>query len=207
MTTPTPDGFIRIWDQFGQFYDIDNKNKLWDEALKRSKAGEKRIDFPMAQITDAMEWGWWSCFNTQQKWLESCGVPFPNHKTLFGLEDASDYQLRKMLQEFGGHVMWLEANIGVMEGRLSALKSGYAAAVLVASGKSDDKKATGKSKEAEAIAGSETLRQTKRMQIEQETVLETAKGMLEGYKKAWETVSRVITSVVAERDMTTSRHP
>lgn len=196
---------VRVQDQYGETYDIDQRSTLWADALARYEAGEQPIQYPISMITNALEWGWWSCFQQQREWLEGCGVPVPDHKLLFGLADADDQRLRELLMTFGGYVSWLEAQLGIMEGRRHALKQGYEAAVLVAGAGTE--KGTEKSKEASAISASETLRQTKRLQIEQETLLATAKGLLEAYQRGWETVSRTITVRMAERELAaTGRH-
>lgn len=206
MTKAKAPSTLRIYDQFGEPYDIDPKNKLWAQALAENEKGAERIQFPLSQITDALEWGWWTCFKTQREWVESCGIPVPDHKLLFGLADADDSRLRTLLQTFGGYVSYLEGQLGIMEGRRHALKQGYEGAILVASASSDGAKKTEKAKEAEAIAKSETLRQMKRMQIEQETILATAKGMLDGYKAAYDTTSRVVSTRQMEAELTTRRH-
>lgn len=197
---------LRVYDSDDNPYDIDERNVLWERALERKAAGDDPIQFTKAELSAAREWGWWSCFKMQEDWLKNSAIPMPDHKLLFGLADANDQTLREMLMKFGGYISWLEAQIGMMEGRRSALKQGYDTAIMVATSRRRGIKATEKSKEADALSESETLRQTKRMQIEQDTLIATAKGMLEGYQRAWETVSRVVTIRMTEHELSTGRH-
>jgi len=196
---------ITVMSEFGQKYELDAANALWPEALRQHVAEVDPIVFPLARLSGALEWGWWSCFKSQEEWLAGCGVPVPDHDVLGVAARGTTADLADKLQEFAGYVAWLEAQLGVMEGRRGALAEGYKAAVLVASADAEGK-GTEKSKEAQALARSETLRQTKRLLIEQETVLATAKGLLDSYQAAYDATSRILTARQIEAETTTRRH-
>lgn len=184
---------IIVRDEYGQPWKLTPEDEeLWP------KAQEGATYFPMSELVKHRGWGWWSAFKTQQEWLAQSGIPVPGHNLI----PTDPAQLRPALQEFGSYVSWLEAQIGLIEGRKNALKQAYDVAVLVDSaGVKDNTKASEKSKEAQILAKSETLRATKRLQIENETLLYTARGLCAAYQRAWETVSRLITLQVSETEL------
>lgn len=191
---------IIVRDEIGQRWEVDKNDELWPDVLKLTDNGAHDAILPLSVIVAKRGWGWWSCFKTQDDWYKSVGVPVPDHHIMDKATGASPAQLASMLQEFGGYLAFLEAQIGAIAGRHSALEQAYKAAVLVQTAGIEEK-ASEKAKEAQVLAESETLRQTKRLLIETSMLYETAKGMCEAYQRGWETVSRIITVQTSEMQM------
>lgn len=199
---------IEVVDEHSQKWTVTPQDTVWEECLREYQKGDGSMPplIPLAKIKDHMGWGWWTVFKNQEEFLANLGIPLPSHETLPIFEDLLPQQLGDLLQKFGGYVTYLEPIIGGMTGRQIALKDGLAAAILVESAKLDDGKKTEKAKEAQIVAGSETLRRTKRMLIEQEALLATAKGIRDAYKQAYDTISRQISLKALEVELATSRH-
>jgi len=197
---------ISIRDELGQRWEVDDQDELWPEVLKITDNGQIDAILPISVILSKRGWGWWSCFKTQDEWLQNIGVPIPTHKLLDNAAHCSAAQLTPLLQEYGAYVGFLEAQVGLLLGRRGALKSAYDAAVMVHSAQAETT-GTGKDKEGQALLESETLRQTKRLFIETDMLYETAKGMCTGYVKAYEAVSRIISVRIAEMELSPRRMP
>jgi len=176
---------IQIHDELGQIWDVDSQDDLWEEVRTLTKDGAQDAVLPISVIINKRGWGWWSCFKTQDDWIRQVGIPVPGHDLL---NDTSN--LYELLQRFGGYVSFLEAQIGLISGRRNALKNAYEAGMAVRTASLDGSE---KSKEAQVLADSETMRQARRMYIEADMIHETAKGMCASYQRAWETASRLIT--------------
>lgn len=144
-------------------------------------------------------WGWWSCFKSQEDWLKSCGIPIPDHNVL---NDTSN--LFELLQKFGGYLAFLEAEVGSLAGQRNALKGVYESAVQV---RTVEFSGSEKSKEAKVLVAHEMIRRTRRMWVEADMLYETAKGMLASYVRAWETVSRLVTVQSIESNTQPRRVP
>lgn len=191
---------ILIHDELGQEWHVDDQDELWEDVRKLTEDGRHDAVLPLSTIFAKRGWGWWSCFKSQDEWLRGIGIPVPDHRILEGASGAKAADLTPLLQKFGGYVAFLESQVGLLAGRRNALKSAYDAAVLVHTAEIEEK-ASEKAKEAQVLAGSETLRQTKRLYIESDMLYETAKGMCEGYVKAYEAVSRIISVRLAEMEL------
>lgn len=191
---------ISIHDELGQEWHVDAEDDLWEDVRKLTNDGSIDAILPLSTIFEKRGWGWWSCFKTQDEWLRGIGVPVPNHDTLSDVAGKSAADLTPLLQKFGGYVAFLETQVGLLAGRRNALKNAYDAAVLVHTAQIEEK-ASEKSKEAQVLASSETLKQTKRLYIETDMLYETARGMCEGYVKAYEAVSRVVSVRLAEMEL------
>src|SRR3990172_4331668 len=197
---PLPKKVI-IRDEFGGRWEVDEKDDFWEAALTFTNNGKAKATVPLAVITANLGWGWWTVFKNQEDWYKAIGIPKPEHNLLDGLATAGAAQLSERLQEFGGYVAYLEAQLWALAGKRDALKSAYDAAVAIHTA-SIEEKASEKAKEAQVLSESETLRQTKRLYIEIDALYSTAKGMCEAYKKAWETVSRIVTIKLGEMETT-----
>jgi len=187
---------ITIQDELGQNWHVDNQDDLWADVLALTKNGTEPATLPMSVILSRRGWGWWSCFKTQDDWLNNIGIPIPGHDVL---NEIDENNLGTMLLRFGGYITFLETQLGLLAGRRNALKEAYAAAVAVHT--ADIDKGSEKAKEAHVLSESETLRQTKRLFIETDMLYETAKGMTGSYIRAFDTVSRLVTIQVSEREM------
>jgi hypothetical protein len=195
---------IIIWDEYGGCWDITSENVLWPEVQKQLDAGVQNVILPLATIRQNLGWGWWTALEAQRAWLEGCGVPAPTLDTLSLQNDA--VSLSEALSRFGGYTTYLSAKIGELEGQYKAYQEGYSVAVMVGT-KDLPEKLAEKAKEAKVVAASETLRETKRRQIETEAIILAAKGLRDAYQNAWDTTSRLITLFAAEAGLTSSRHP
>lgn len=195
---------IMIHDELGQEWHVDAEDELWEDVRKLTNDGATDAILPLSTIFAKRGWGWWSCFKTQDEWLRGIGVPLPDHNTLAEVSGKSAADLTVLLQRFGGYIAFLEAQVGLLAGRRNALESAYKAAVMVHAAELEGK-ASEKSKEAQVLAESETLKQTKRLYIETDMLYETARGMCEGYVKAYEAVSRVVSVRLAEMELSPRR--
>jgi len=193
-----------IQDEFGNTWTIKPEDALWPEVCKQI---EEHVAFPvisLATIRKHLGWGWWTALEAQRAWLEGCGVPIPTLSTLSLQNDA--VSLSEALTRFGGYLTYLSAKIGELEGQQKAYQEGYSVAVMVGT-KDLPEKLAEKAKEAKVVAASETLRETKRRQIETEAIILAAKGLRDAYQNAWDTASRLVTLFVAESGLASSRHP
>lgn len=193
---------IAILDELGQQWTVDDQDDLWQDVLKITQNGTEQATLPLSVILSKRGWGWWSCFKTQDEWVRGIGIPIPDHNIL---SDISDSQLGPMLQRFGGYVAFLEAQLGLLAGRRTALKEAYAAAVAVQTANLEG--GTEKAKEAQVLSESETLRQTKRLFIETDMLYESANGLCKAYTSAWSTISRIVTIRVSEQETMPRRTP
>jgi hypothetical protein len=188
-----------VTDELGQRWQVDSQDELWQDVLVLTKNGKEDAVLPLSLIISKRGWGWWSCFKTQDEWLGSIGIPIPDHQVL---NDTSN--LYELLQRFGGYIAFLETQIGLLAGRRNALKSAYEAAVAV---RTSELTGSEKSKEAQVLSESETIRQTKRIYIETDMLYETAKGLCASYQRAWETCSRLATIQSMESNISPRRVP
>ena len=188
---------IQIHDEIGQRWVVDKNDELWPEVLTLTDNGKRDAILPLSLIVSKRGWGWWSCFKTQDEWYKTIGVPVPDSHVLDKAANASPAQLASMLQEFGSYLAFLEAQLGAIAGRRSALDAVYKAAVMVQTANIGGKTSE-KAKEAQVLSENETLRQTKRLAIETDMLYETANGMCEAYQRAYDAVSRIVTVQTAE---------
>lgn len=191
---------IDIHDEIGQLWYVYPDDELWQEVLTLTNNGQLDAVLPLATIVSKRGWGWWSCFKTQDDWLKELGIPVPDHHVLDEAAQASATQLTPLLQRYGGYVAFLETQVGLLEGRMGALEQAYKAAIAVHSADIGEKMSE-KAKESQILAHNATLKQTRRLQIETEMLYKTAKGMCEGYQRAYEAVSRIVSVRLGEMEL------
>lgn len=191
---------IIIKDELGGEWNVEPQDELWDVVFALTEGGKKQAILPLSQVVSTQGWGWWSCFMTQDEWLKAIEIPVPDHKLLDELAGKEAQDLTTFLERFGGYVAFLEVQVGILAGKRNALKNAYDGAVMRHTGMIDEKMSE-KAKEAQVLAENETIRQTKRLYIETDMLYETAKGMCEGYVKAYEAVSRVVSVRLAEMEL------
>jgi hypothetical protein len=166
------------------------------------------IVLPLSIIAVRRGWGWWTVFQDSTEWVQNLGVPEPNLETLPQRDDITTGELSELLQKFGAYLTYLETLMGQITSRRSTLKEGYDVAMMIATSKlQDSSKLTEKTKEATILQVNETLRQTKRLFIEEDAKLCIIKGLRDAYRISWDTVSRMITIKSLEAQITTGRHP
>lgn len=202
---PIPDK-IEVLDDYGQKWEVTPQDKLWGKVLQEHQAGNEIVVIPLREIAQNKGFGWWTVLESIKKWMAEMNMPpHPDMSKIPPPDAMSPVDLNKLLVEYGAHLSRLEGAVGLLQGKYIALKEGLATGMAVATAKIDEPKVTEKSKEAKVMAGSETLRQTRRMQIETEAVLAAAKGMRDAYQRAWETVSRLISLWVNEATISGGR--
>lgn len=198
--------FLNIQDDYGGVWKLTPEDgAIWTIALGEYAQGIDPVVIPARILRNHRGWGWWTAIEGQIKWLEENGVPTPSTPSL-GLQNDSE-SLSTALQLYGGYITYLSAIIGSLEGSQQVLKDCYSSATMIATANLDDaEKLTERAKEAKVLTVDETLRETKRKQIETEAILATARGLRDGYQAAWDTVSRLISLFASEAGLATGRH-
>lgn len=157
-------------------------------------------------------WGWWTALDEQKKWLRFLAqhVPFPQAPALPSIDEMAPIDLQRKLQEFGGHLIWLNAMYGIIEGRQKALLETYDAMMTAAKGKYTDPKiySSEAAKAAAALGDPDTgpaLRTTKRRLIEAEAIYSAHKRLIDAYEHGWATISRQMSMTIGEMGLATHR--
>lgn len=200
----TPE-YIDIFDDYGGKWRVTpDDGLLWPIVLSEHQLGIEPIVVPARVLREKRGWGWWTVAERQLTWLAELGIPMIDDPNLLVPQEASG--LAEALQRYGGYASYLSAMIGRLEGLTKALEDSYDVAVGIAATKLEGAtRLTEKSKEAQVLAMNETLRETKRREIETAALLATAKGLKAGYERAWDTVSRLITLYSSETGLATGR--
>lgn len=207
MSDPTLDVFI--YDEYATRWRITNDEPLWAEASKATSKTKAKVVWPIAKLVEGRGWGWWSVYkrlDSFEKELENL-VPHPGKQRLIDVNKTyTTVELRNMLQAFGSYLSTLHHMEGMIEGQCHALKEGFKTGLQVAVSEHESKNSTVSGKEGEVISKNDLLKQTRRMQIDQEACLAVVKGWRESYEQAWATVSRLITLELGEAELATGRH-
>ena len=116
------------------------------------------------------------------------------------LDKYSDKELEGFLTMYGGYEAFLETKVATLEATLGALEAsfneGYSTSLYQLSKhyeKENKKKPIKDEIRGEIMSKNKQLAQVKKDIIEQEAELRIVKGLLETYRKAYGTVSRVVT--------------
>lgn len=139
--------------------------------------------------------------------VESLGIPIFDPKlpeteelVFSELANATDKELEKYLTIYGGYNAFLQTKIADIESIVGALDAsfseGYSKAaytVCVEHEKKGNKRPTNDLIRGEVLASYESLSQLKKDIIEQTAELKRLRGLLETYKEAYGTVSRIVT--------------
>lgn len=198
MTSQNVPDRIIIFDQYRNEWIVDKDDKLWTEVLVQYMAGEVPIILPLSYIVENRGWGWWTAFEKQIAWISEAGVSMEAKKEiLIGLYETPMDVIGNYLSEFGSFYGYLEAQVGVLLGRYTALEEGYDSGLNVAMAKISEK-TTQKEKEGMVLTNNTLLRQTRYQMIEAKVLLETARKHRDAYKVLWETVSRIISIKLGE---------
>jgi len=200
---------ITIQDEYRQRWHCHPGDPLWPTAQEaQAKHPGEVIFLPFALVAERRGWGWWTVFQDSAEWVKNLGVPEPNLETLPQGDNISTGELSELLQKFGAYLTYLETLMGQITSRRSTLKESYDAAMMVATSKlPDGSKLTERTKEATILQTNETLRQTKRLFIEEDAKLCIIKGLRDAYRICWDTCSRQITLRALEAQITTGRTP
>lgn len=197
-----------VRDEYNRDWKVLPGDPLWEQVKTMHEQGIDPIVLPLALIAARRGWGWWTVFQDSTEWVQNLGVPEPNLETLPQGDNISTGELSELLQKFGAYLTYLETLMGQITSRRSTLKESYDAAMMVATSKlPDGSKLTEKTKEATILQTNETLRQTKRLFIEEDAKLCIIKGLRDAYKICWDTTSRQITLRALEAQITTGRTP
>lgn len=196
---------IRVYDQYETPWDVTPEDSLWQEAQEAAKTSAKII-WPLHKILANRGFGWWTVFRTTNELLKQMPPELKDPSREFLVPQGYEIQpaeLESLLQWLGGCSSYLQGLAGGVRAELVALRETYRGAISV--GTSAFSEGTEKSKEARILAGSETVRETKRRQIQAESTLTLLEGWSEAYTTAWSTVSRLITLHTSEVSLTTGR--
>ncbi len=142
-----------------------------------------------------------------RKKAESLGIPIfspdlaeRENLNFSELDKYSDKELEGFLTMYGGYEAFLETKVATIEATLGALEAsfneGYSASLYKLGQKYEAEKKKKPTKDeirGEIMTENKQLKQVKRDVIEQEAELRIVKGLLETYRKAYGTVSRVVT--------------
>lgn len=201
---------VLIMDEFGIYHEIDEHDPAWEEAKGAvEEAGEGNpVVWPLKKITYNKGFGWWTVWASLDEVVTELEqvMPNPTKTSLLSQEEYTPSELSDLLRRIGGYLTFLHAYRGRVAGEEYSLDETYDACILV--GSAAISSGTEKSKEAALVAGSALLRETKRMEIKQKSILMMLKGWIDGYERAWDTVSRMYTVMSGELStQNTNRFP
>lgn len=156
-------------------------------------------------------WGWWNVFEEQRALAEDLNANLPALDALQALSESTHAELTDRLGRVGSALGYLHLHQGGRIGRLKALKETFDTAMDVA--KSRLPRAELKSTTSEATKfqmvmereSSKPLRELRKHIIELEAQVGLADGYIRAYERAWETLSRALTSRTSEMAMETRR--
>jgi hypothetical protein len=156
-------------------------------------------------------WGWWNVFEEQRTLAEDLNANLPALDALQALSESTHAELTDRLGRVGSALGYLHLHQGGRIGRLKALKETFDTAMDVA--KSRLPRAELKSTTSEATKfqmvmereSSKPLRELRKHIIELEAQVGLADGYIRAYERAWETLSRALTSRTSEMAMETRR--
>lgn len=155
-------------------------------------------------------WGWWSVFQQLDQYEVELAalVPNPSNTNLIELNrEYTPTELQDLLQKYGSYLSTIHYIEGKLEAQCHAIKESFKTGVSVAMAESELSATSVTGKEAEVVAGSEIFRETRKLQIANESQLLLLKGWRESYETAWNTISRIITLRMGEAGLSTGRHP
>lgn len=199
--------YVTIYDEYGQPWKVTEGDPLWKEAEEAMTKGEK-IYWPLKKITEYRGYGWWSTFKTLDEFEAELDKLVPNPANTRQIELDQEYtpeELRNLLQHFGSYLTTLNGLEARAEAQCHALKEGFNTGIKIAVANAADKKGTVSAREGDVLAASDLFKHTKRMQIDNESVLLLIKGRRSAYEEAWATTSRLISLMLGEVQLQTPR--
>jgi hypothetical protein len=153
-------------------------------------------------MTEDRGYGWWTTFEKIDEVvqnLEKMGIPNPSGTYLIDInKEYSPEELRSLLQRFGSYLSILYGLEGKVEGQCHALKEGYKTGLQVALVRQTTNGKTVKDREGEIVSGNDMFLTTRRMEIDNESVLKVIQGYRKSYESAYNTISRLITLMLGE---------
>lgn len=199
--------FVTVFDQWQQPWKIFENDPQWNKANEDIQAnGGQPVYWSLSQLVQGRGWGWWTCWKKLDEFeadLERM-MPHPGKVRLLDLDrEYTPTELRDLLQRFGSYLSNLHHLEAMIEAQGHALRESYKVSMGVAI--RDLEAGTLRDREAEVLSGSETFKQTKRMEIEHQSTLTLIKGWRVAYEQAWSTVSRLISLTIGEVQLQTSR--
>lgn len=207
--------FIIVHDEYDQRWKIfEDDGAIYLEAERQFNELNQLVDnpkivWPIRFLTENRGWGWWTVWaavDEVEKSLETF-MPNPAKTLLIEEREYTPTELQDLLQKLGSHLATLHSLLGKNYATAHALKEGFNGAVKVGIAQLEGSKTrTVKDKEGQLMAGNELLRQTKRMQIQSDSVAIMLKGWVDSYEIAWQTISRIITLKMGEASLQTGRH-
>ena len=134
------------------------------------------------------------------KRVEALGIPETEELVFSELANATDKELEKYLTIYGGYNAFLQTKIADIEAVLGALEAsfseGYSKAAYTVSKEHEqkgNKRPTNDLIRGQVLDYFDALAQLKKDIIEQTAEVKRLRGLLETYKEAYGTVSRVVT--------------
>lgn len=203
---------VIVYDEYNQPWKIEEDDKFYQEAVTSTKTSYPDIVvWPLSKIVSGRGYGWWTTFRKIDEFeadLEKM-VPHPVKQRLIDIDkEYTPTELSDLLQKFGSYLAILHHTEGVVEAQCHALKEGFKTGLSVATAKYESKSKTTAvtAKEAEVLAGNELLKQTRRLQIDNEACLIIVKSWRQSYEQAFATASRLVTLMLGEAQLQTSRY-
>lgn len=211
MTVRVIPRYVIIYDEYQQPWIVQEDDELYEEANKAvEKSSPEKVYWPLSKIVQNRGWGWWSVFHSMDEFEEELEKEVPNPSKTRQIDINKEYtptELRDLLQHFGSYLSTLHRIEARVEAQAHALKSGFNTAMAVAAARSQSKSTTVSAREAEVLVGNELLKQTRRMQIDQEAMHILIKGWVASYEAAYTAISRIISIELGEVALQTGRHP
>lgn len=205
---------ILVYDEYDQRWQIFEDDLLYEKVksdwdLEVAKGNENpKLVYPIKYLTEHRGWGWWTVWAALDQIELSLEQHMPNPSKIALIEEReyTPTELQDLLQKLGGHLATLHTLLGKNYATAHSLKEGFKGAIRVGMVDMETKETTIAGKEAELMAHSELLRQTKRIEIQSEASISLLKGWVDAYETAWQTISRIITLRMGEASLSTGRH-
>lgn len=202
---------VIIYDHYNQPWKIQEGDPLYAEAKAAvdNSPNDMKIYWPLDKLAMHRGWGWWTVFKNLDSFEQELRgmMDDPYSTRLYDWnKEYTPVELRDLLQKFGSHLATLHRLEGRITAQCVALKQGYQTGIKVALTRTDSRETTVSGREAEILANNDLFSNTKKIEIDNEALLEMIKGWRNAYQIAWETVSRIITLSGQEVAIQTSRH-
>lgn len=166
---------------------------------------------PDPEPAEQAPWGWWSIYQEQADLANELNAKLPALDALQALSECTHAQLTDRLGRAGSALGYLHVHQGARIGRLRALKETYDTALEVAKSKlprAELKTTTSEATKVQMVMErsiGEPLRELRKHIIEHEGQVGLVDGYIRAYERAWETLSRALTSRTSEMAMETRR--
>lgn len=164
-----------------------------------------------AAPADERPWGWWTVFESIEEYrseLARTVAPDPITTRIIDINrQYSPEELRAGLQACTSYLATLFAIEGLLEGQSGALTKALKTGLSISAVNLITGETSVSGREAAALASSDILRNTRKLEIDTDSRLSVVTGFRKAYETAQFGFSRLISLHIGESDLQTDRHP